>query len=139
MQVTDVKIRKINQEGRMKAVMSVTFDHAFVVHDVKVVESNSGLIVAMPSKRTSDGIFRDVAHPISQESRNLLHDAVMRAYMEAVYQEGGRLRTDAMLHCSEDAIKQIWVKTLVKHDDTVSTKNPPDGRPSDKGNEKITD
>ncbi|MDR1205248.1 MAG: septation regulator SpoVG [Peptococcaceae bacterium] len=84
MQVTDVKIRRINQEGKMKAVVSVTFDHAFVIHDVKVVEGNSGLFVAMPSRRTTEGIYRDIAHPISTEARSLLQDAVLEAYQEAI-------------------------------------------------------
>jgi stage V sporulation protein G len=84
MQVTDVKIRRINQEGRMKAVVSVTLDHAFVIHDVKVVEGNSGLFVAMPSRRTTEGIYRDIAHPISTEARSLLQDAVLEAYQEAI-------------------------------------------------------
>ena len=79
MQVTDVRIRKINQEGKMKAIVSVTLDDAFVVHDVKVVEGQNGLFVAMPSKRMPDGEFKDIAHPISQESRSVIQDAVLKA------------------------------------------------------------
>lgn len=80
MQVTDVRIRKINQEGRMKAIVSVTLDDAFVVHDVKVVEGQKGLFVAMPSKRMPDGEFKDIAHPISVEARELIQSAVLGAY-----------------------------------------------------------
>lgn len=83
MQVTDVRIRKINQEGKMKAIVSVTLNDAFVVHDVKVVEGQNGLFVAMPSKRMPDGEFKDIAHPISQESRAVIQEAVLRAYEEA--------------------------------------------------------
>lgn len=83
MQVTDVRIRKINQEGKMKAIVSVTLNEAFVVHDVKVVEGQSGLFVAMPSKRMPDGEFKDIAHPISQEARRIIQEAVLYAYDEA--------------------------------------------------------
>lgn len=81
MNITDVQIRKINQEGKMKAIVSVTFDDAFVVHDVKVVEGQNGLFVAMPSRRTPDGEFRDIAHPISQAARSVIQEAVLKAYM----------------------------------------------------------
>lgn len=82
MQVTDVRIRKVNQDGKMKAVCSVTFDDAFVVHDVKVVEGQNGLFVAMPSRRTPAGEFRDIAHPISAAARQQIQDAVLKAYQE---------------------------------------------------------
>ncbi len=86
MQVTDVRIRKINQEGKMKAIVSVTLNDAFVVHDVKVVEGQNGLFVAMPSKRMPDGEFKDIAHPISQEARSVIQQAVLQAYDEAEQQ-----------------------------------------------------
>ncbi|MDH7576571.1 MAG: septation regulator SpoVG [Bacillota bacterium] len=84
MQVTDVRIRRVNQEGKMKAICSVTFDDAFVVHDVKVVEGQKGLFVAMPSRRTPAGEFRDIAHPISADARELIQSAVLKAYQEAI-------------------------------------------------------
>lgn len=84
MNITDVRIRKITQDGRMKAVVSVTFDDAFVVHDVKVVEGQNGLFVAMPSRKTPDGEFRDIAHPISSDARGVIQEAVLRAYEEAM-------------------------------------------------------
>ncbi|MEW6184013.1 MAG: septation regulator SpoVG [Bacillota bacterium] len=84
MQITDVKIRKILNEGKMKAIVSVTFDNAFVVHDIKVVEGKSGLFVAMPSRRVPNGDFRDVAHPITTEARKLLEDAVLQAFNQAI-------------------------------------------------------
>ncbi|HHW29145.1 MAG TPA: septation regulator SpoVG [Syntrophomonadaceae bacterium] len=83
MQVTEVRIRKVNQDGsRMKAVCSVTFDDVFVVHDIKVVESEKGLFIAMPSKRTPAGEFRDIAHPITSEARQFIQDAILKAYQE---------------------------------------------------------
>lgn len=84
MNITDVRIRKINMDGRMKAIVSVTFDDAFVVHDVKVVEGQNGLFVAMPSKKMPDGEFRDIAHPISSSAREVIQSAVLKAYEEAI-------------------------------------------------------
>lgn len=84
MNITDVRIRKINQDGKMKAIVSVTFDNAFVVHDVKVVEGTNGLFVAMPSRKTPEGEFRDIAHPISTNAREIIQSAVLKAYEEAI-------------------------------------------------------
>ncbi|NLK51974.1 MAG: septation regulator SpoVG [Syntrophomonadaceae bacterium] len=83
MRITDVRIRRITPEGRMKAIVSVTFDDEFVVHDVKVVEGLKGLFVAMPSRRTPDGEYRDIAHPISTAARGAIQQAVLEAYTEA--------------------------------------------------------
>ncbi|UXR69765.1 MULTISPECIES: septation regulator SpoVG [unclassified Staphylococcus] len=82
MKVTDVRLRKIQTEGRMKALVSITLEDAFVIHDLRVIEGNSGLFVAMPSKRTADGEFRDIAHPINSEMRKEIQDAVMKVYDE---------------------------------------------------------
>jgi stage V sporulation protein G len=82
--VTDVRVRKLLREGRMKAIVSVTLDDMFVIHDVKVVEGNSGLFVAMPSRKTPDGEFRDIAHPISTMARELIQSAVLQAYEDVV-------------------------------------------------------
>ena len=82
MKVTDVRLRKIQTDGRMKALVSITLDEAFVIHDLRVIEGNSGLFVAMPSKRTPDGEFRDIAHPINSEMRQEIQDAVMKVYEE---------------------------------------------------------
>ncbi|MDF2841389.1 MAG: spoVG, partial [Clostridia bacterium] len=65
MQITDVRVRRVNAEGKMKAVVSVTFDNEFVVHDIKVIEGQEGLFIAMPSRKTPDGEFKDIAHPIN--------------------------------------------------------------------------
>lgn len=82
MKVTDVRLRKIQTDGRMKALVSITLDEAFVIHDIRVIEGNSGLFVAMPSKRTPDGEFRDIAHPINSDMRQEIQDAVMKVYDE---------------------------------------------------------
>ncbi len=84
MQITDVKVRKINAEGRMKAVVSVTFDDCFVVHDIKVIEGQEKLFIAMPSRKTPDGEFKDIAHPINAEMRELLQNTVLEKYEESL-------------------------------------------------------
>ncbi|MCL5289939.1 MAG: septation regulator SpoVG [Eubacteriales bacterium] len=84
MKVTDVRVRKILLEGKMKAIVSVTLDDAFVIHDVKVVEGNNGLFVAMPSRKMPDGEFRDIAHPINSSARELIQSAVLIAYEQAI-------------------------------------------------------
>lgn len=73
MQITDVRIRKIATDGKMKAIVSVTFDDQFVVHDIKVIEGQNGLFIAMPSRKTPDGEFKDIAHPINTDSREALN------------------------------------------------------------------
>ena len=84
MQVTDVRVRKIAKEGRMKAVVSITLDEEFVVHDIKVIEGDKGLFIAMPSKRTADGEYKDIAHPINAEMRNLLQEAIVERFKQAL-------------------------------------------------------
>ncbi len=84
MLITDIRVRKINSEGRMKAVVSVTFDDAFVVHDIKVIEGQDKLFIAMPSRKTPDGEFKDIAHPINAETRELLHSKILEKYQEVL-------------------------------------------------------
>ncbi|UNC90696.1 septation regulator SpoVG [Candidatus Contubernalis alkaliaceticus] len=80
MEVTDVRVRKVNRDGKMKAIVSITLDEQFVVHDVRVIDGNNGLFVAMPSKRTPDGEFKDIAHPITSQTREVIQLAVLTAY-----------------------------------------------------------
>lgn len=80
MTVTDVRIRKINDEGKMKAIVSVTFDGEFVVHDIKIIDGRNGLFVAMPSRRMGEGDFRDIAHPLTSETRGRIRDAIFEEY-----------------------------------------------------------
>jgi stage V sporulation protein G len=84
MVITDVRIRKLHSEGRMKAIVSITFDDAFAVHDIKVVEGDKGLFVAMPSKRMPDGEYKDIAHPISSGVREMVQSAVLKEYEAAL-------------------------------------------------------
>ena len=84
MEITDIRVRKINSDGRMKAVVSVTFDNAFVVHDIKVIEGLDKLFIAMPSRKTPEGEFKDIAHPINAETRELLHQCILEKYEETV-------------------------------------------------------
>ncbi|MDY0404044.1 septation regulator SpoVG [Virgibacillus sp. 179-BFC.A HS] len=94
MEVTDVRLRRVNSEGRMRAIASITLDQEFVVHDIRVIDGNNGLFVAMPSKRTPDGEFRDIAHPINSNTRGKIQEAVLEAYrrageQEVTYEEAG--------------------------------------------------
>ena len=83
MNITDVRVRKITDEGKMKCIVSITFDNLFVVH---VIEGQNGLFIAMPSRKVGEGNFRDIAHPINAEMRQVLEDAVLKAYHEALAQ-----------------------------------------------------
>ena len=87
MTITDVRVRKIASEGKMKAIVSVTFDNEFVVHDIKVIEGQNGLFIAMPSRKTPDGEFKDIAHPINTETRERIQGAILEAYEKAVSEE----------------------------------------------------
>ena len=80
MQITDVRVRKVAKEGKLKAVVSITMDEEFVVHDIKVIEGEKGLFIAMPSKKAVDGEYRDIAHPISSECRKMFEDAILEEY-----------------------------------------------------------
>lgn len=87
MTITDVRIRKIATEGKMKAIVSVTFDNEFVVHDIKVIEGQNGLFIAMPSRKTPDGEFKDIAHPINTDTREKIQESILKAYEAAVEEE----------------------------------------------------
>ena len=87
MTITDVRVRKIASEGKMKAIVSVTFDNEFVVHDIKVIEGQNGLFIAMPSRKTPDGEFKAIAHPINTETRERIQGAILEAYEKAVSEE----------------------------------------------------
>ena len=87
MEITDIKIRKINAEGKMKAVVSVTFDNSFVVHDMKIIEGTDKFFVAMPSRKTPDGEYRDIAHPINADMREKLQKEIISKYQEALNTE----------------------------------------------------
>ncbi len=84
MNITDVRVRKIAAEGKMKAVVSITLEDEFVVHDIKVIEGEKGLFIAMPSKKAGDGEYRDVAHPINSNTRGKIQDMILSAYVKAI-------------------------------------------------------
>ena len=80
MNITDVRVRKISDEGKMKGIVSVTLDNEFVVHDIKIIEGLNGLFIAMPSRKVGEGDFRDIAHPINSETRTKLQEEIFAAY-----------------------------------------------------------
>ncbi|MCR5459403.1 MAG: septation regulator SpoVG [Acetatifactor sp.] len=84
MQITDVRVRKLSKEGKMKAIVSITIDNVFVVHDIKVIEGEKGLFIAMPSKKATDGEYRDIAHPINSATRDSIQKIIMEKYEQAL-------------------------------------------------------
>ena len=80
MNITDVRVRKIAKEGKMKAVVSITIDNEFVVHDIKVIEGERGLFIAMPSRKSTEGEYRDIAHPINTATRDMLQQIILKEY-----------------------------------------------------------
>ncbi|MDD6283203.1 septation regulator SpoVG [Oribacterium sp. HCP28S3_H8] len=87
MQVTDVRIRKVDKEGKMKAIVSITFDNEFVIHDIKVIEGEKGLFIAMPSRKTADGEYRDIAHPIKSSTREEIQRLILDKYQADLIEE----------------------------------------------------
>ena len=87
MEITYVRIRKVAEEGKMKAIVSITFDEEFVVHDIKIIEGQNGLFIAMPSRKMSEGDFRDIAHPILSETRNKIKDAIFAEYEKTLQEQ----------------------------------------------------
>ena len=83
-QVTDIRIRSVEKEGKMKAVVSITIDDEFVVHDIKVIEGEKGMFIAMPSRKASDGEYRDIAHPINTATRERLQNMILDKYNETL-------------------------------------------------------
>ena len=87
MQITDVRVRKVAKEGKLKAVVSITFDDEFVVHDIKVIEGEKGLFIAMPSKKAMDGEYRDIAHPINSGTRDTILINIVEKNKKALEEE----------------------------------------------------
>ncbi len=87
MQVTDVRVRKVTKEGKMKAIVSITLDDEFVVHDIKVIEGDKGLFIAMPSRKSGNGEYRDIAHPINSETRDRIQRIILEGYEKAAVEE----------------------------------------------------
>lgn len=102
MNITDVRIRKINDEGKMKAVVSITFDDEFVVHDIKIIEGQNGLFIAMPSRKMGEGDFRDIAHPLVSETRNRIKEAIFAEYENVLNEKDGET-----VNFNEDSLDQV--------------------------------
>lgn len=87
MNITDVRLRVIDNESKMKAVVSITIDGGFAIHDIKVIDSDKGLFIAMPSKKDDSGTYRDVCHPINSETRQMLQDMILEKYQQIIAEE----------------------------------------------------
>ena len=96
MTITDVRVRKVAKEGKMKAVVSITIDDEFVVHDIKVIEGEKGLFIAMPSRKAADGEYRDIAHPINSTTRDRIQTLILDKYQEVMNE------TDAQEEAAEE-------------------------------------
>lgn len=112
MKITDVRIRKITSEGKMKAIVSVTFENQFVVHDIKVIDGQNGLFIAMPSRKTPDGEFKDIAHPINSETRERLQQAILDEF-EKVMQDSIEESMDFVEPLSPQETETSAVSSLV--------------------------
>ena len=84
MQITDIRIRSVEKEGKMKAVVSITIDDEFIVHDIKIIEGEKGMFIAMPSRKAADGEYRDIAHPINTATRERLQSMILSKYQESL-------------------------------------------------------
>ena len=89
MEITDVRVRRVAKDGKMKAVVSITIDNEFVIHDIKVIEGDKGLFIAMPSRKSADGEYRDIAHPINSDTRTKIQDLILAKYEETPLEEIG--------------------------------------------------
>lgn len=87
MNITDVRVRRVTKEGKMKAVVSITIDEEFVVHDIKVIEGEKGLFIAMPSRKATDGEYRDIAHPINSGTRERIQNIILEKYEQVLVEE----------------------------------------------------
>ncbi len=95
MEITDIRIRRVGAEGKLKAYVTVTFDDCFVVHNVKVIEGKNGAFIAMPSRKTKAGDYKDVAHPINSDFRNALQEKILEAYSKEPLEEEGSAEEDS--------------------------------------------
>jgi stage V sporulation protein G len=104
MKITDVRVRKINDEGKMKAVVSITFDDEFVVHDIKIIDGQNGLFIAMPSRKMGEGDFRDIAHPLLSETRNKIKDAIFAEYEKMLAEKDHEMPANEPEFVAEEAV-----------------------------------
>ena len=106
MQITDVRVRKVSKDGKMKAVVSITIDNEFVVHDIKVIEGDKGLFIAMPSRKAGDGEYRDIAHPINSETRERIQTIILEKYEIAALEAEVEAQAATMEQCGEGSSKK---------------------------------
>ena len=95
MNITDVRVRKVSKDGKMRAVVSINIDDEFVVHDIKVIEGEKGLFIAMPSRKAADGEYRDIAHPINSDTRSEIQEIILTKYAETVEREEAESEADS--------------------------------------------
>ena len=95
MNITDVRVRRVAKEGKMKAVVSITIDEEFVVHDIKVIEGEKGLFIAMPSRKATDGEYRDIAHQINYETRERIQGIILEKYEQVLAEEPAEAEVEA--------------------------------------------
>jgi stage V sporulation protein G len=107
MNITDVRIRKVTDEGKMKAIVSITFDGEFVVHDIKIIDGQNGLFVAMPSRKMSEGDFRDIAHPILSETRTKIKDAILAEYERLLLEKEAEELAGSLEEVCEETISAV--------------------------------
>ena len=110
MEITDVRVRKVTKEGKMKAVVSITIDDEFVVHDIKVIEGEKGLFIAMPSRKASDGEYRDIAHPINSNTREKIQSLILEKYEEVMAEDA--VADNAYPDCHIYGVTQNEIKAV---------------------------
>lgn len=124
MRITDVRVRKMTQDSKMKAIVSITIDDEFVVHDIKVIEGEKGLFIAMPSKKATDGEYRDIAHPINSETRDRIQRIILDSYEKALLEPGVYLLGVDHLYVSLQSISITLLPTCIRNCPFSSTHLP---------------
>jgi len=113
MQITDVRVRRVSKEGKMKAVVSITIDNEFVVHDIKVIEGDKGLFIAMPSRKAGDGEYRDIAHPINSDTREKIQSIILEKYEIAALEAEAEAEKKAEANTDEAVAEATAESTAV--------------------------
>ena len=126
MKITDVRVRKVAKEGKLKAIVSITLDEEFVVHDIKVIEGEKGNFIAMPSKKSLDGEYRDIAHPINSDTRERIQSLILEKYEEALKEEDGEVEEksgtalQSRFFCAESSIfEKAKGKNKIKKEEAI--------------------
>ena len=120
MQVTDVRVRRVEKEGKMKAIVSITLDNEFVIHDIKVIEGEKGLFIAMPSRKAADGEYRDIAHPINSGTREMIQSIILDKYESTLLENEEEALAEAAAHVRHHAQSCDHLKQKIKGSDSCS-------------------